>query len=185
MIFIHVPKTGGTSVKKVLMGYKEGTCACKQTHITSHDHLTALNIQKSNPGLFKKFFKFSIVRNPYDRLVSEFHWRAYNKQYTFAKFIRGLPDGSKTSTHLKPQHLFIYDKDNKTLLVDQVVRFEKYNSEIVKLYRKHKVKYNPRLAKINNTEHKNYAKYYTPELYKIVNNVYKLDFEIFNYKMVN
>ena len=60
LIFVHIPKTGGTSIKKSLgitnrsLGY----------------HKRANDIKKEIPDKWKNYFKFSVVRNPYDRVYS-------------------------------------------------------------------------------------------------------------------
>ena len=60
LLFVHVPKCGGSSVEAQLGVY--------------HGHRSAVYFRAADPGLFAAAWKFSIVRNPYDRLVSAFHY---------------------------------------------------------------------------------------------------------------
>src|ERR1700746_1966012 len=63
-IFIHIPKTAGSSVVEVLFGERSR-------------HIPYFEYEQANPGKFRRYFKFSFVRNPWDRLVfSYFFLRA-------------------------------------------------------------------------------------------------------------
>lgn len=59
-LFIHVPKTAGTSICQALFG-----------GITGHDSLRRLWLFYS-PEEFDQYFKFAFVRNPWERLVSAY-----------------------------------------------------------------------------------------------------------------
>ena len=62
-IFIHIPKTAGISVTQALFGnYADG-------------HTTIKNYKKKFlPQTVEKYFKFTFVRNPYDRLYSAYNF---------------------------------------------------------------------------------------------------------------
>ena len=60
LLFVHVPKCGGSSVEAQLG--------------IDHGHRSAVYFRAADPALFARAWKFSIVRNPYDRLVSAFHY---------------------------------------------------------------------------------------------------------------
>jgi len=59
-IFVHIPKTGGSSLKSVLGGDWQ-----------NHKDLKRYR-KELEPSEFDSFFKFAIIRNPWERLVSEY-----------------------------------------------------------------------------------------------------------------
>lgn len=63
-IFLHIPRTGGTSIEKALCG-KDWW----QRHPPSK-HLTAHVAKKIYAPYWEDYFKFTFVRNPWDRMVS-------------------------------------------------------------------------------------------------------------------
>lgn len=70
-IFIHIPRTGGTSVEKAVCG-KNWWLIDKKTK-----HLTASESKKKYKQYWEDYFKFSFVRNPWDRTISLYH-TSYN-----------------------------------------------------------------------------------------------------------
>src|SRR5947208_3465937 len=58
-IFIHIPKTAGSSIALSLFGEQL-------------EHITYRDYQIANPRKFDRYFKFAFVRNPWDRVVSSY-----------------------------------------------------------------------------------------------------------------
>ena len=100
-IFVHIPKTAGTSIEAVLgmhgakkdigvVPYFNQELDQERLYGRQLQHLTAQAIRAAlgNESLFRSYFKFAIVRNPWDRLVSALAW-------TDQKWVRGeeLKDG--------------------------------------------------------------------------------------------
>jgi len=75
-IFIHIPSTAGTSVCSIWEGslLKE---ICKETGVLGGGHKTAMQLKEMFPDCFNKYFKFCIIRNPFERFVSKFYFRRY------------------------------------------------------------------------------------------------------------
>jgi hypothetical protein len=92
-IFVHIPKTAGTTVLDFLGA----------EHVFD-THAPAAIYRQADPKLFERAFKFAFVRNPWDRFASAFHhmksgtdWpmqQAWAKRYIgdrdFASFVRLL-----------------------------------------------------------------------------------------------
>lgn len=87
-IFVHIPKCAGTSVRKALKsaGVRldfEGPVRPEHQVRYAIDekwlhHLPAPALKRILPeNVWEEFFKFTFVRNPWDRLVSKYH---FNKQ---------------------------------------------------------------------------------------------------------
>ncbi|MEX0598214.1 MAG: sulfotransferase family 2 domain-containing protein [Candidatus Paceibacterota bacterium] len=72
LCFVHIPKTGGTSIEKFLNLRKRknlyGVTNGKALH-----HLTYTELKKHFPKL-DNYFTFSLVRHPYSRLLSDYNW---------------------------------------------------------------------------------------------------------------
>lgn len=64
-IFIHIPKTAGTSLLKILRVEMD------DIYLT---HIPADAYRRLHPELWQRAFKFTFVRDPRDRLVSVFHF---------------------------------------------------------------------------------------------------------------
>src|ERR1700733_2897938 len=89
-VYVHVPKTGGTSVKDNLSSYGQDTAICIQRTrdaeqlrarrgITLNKHSTAVQIRDAvGHRRFDALFKFSIIRNPFSRTVSTYQFLKYN-----------------------------------------------------------------------------------------------------------
>ena len=114
-IFIHIPKTAGTSIEYTLIdnadkrnykiedeknwygNVKSPSKLYKSKFCYELDHST-LRYMKNNCKFYDKtYFKFSFVRNPYARLVSEFH----HCKFGSSRFLK-----KKILIHLKS--LFFY-----------------------------------------------------------------------------
>jgi len=107
VFYIHVPKTGGTSIKKALVdhdGVVTESSSCIKNHPIFHrHHLKVMNFKMSNVCRFREIlgetlwetlWKVAFVRNPWDRYVSNWHWltrkeAAYPKKGWKARGWRG------------------------------------------------------------------------------------------------
>ena len=70
-IFIHIPKNAGTSIRNSfnINGYD------KQVVSKRYPHSTCSEIKKyCGDEIWNSYYKFSFVRNPFDRLVSFYHF---------------------------------------------------------------------------------------------------------------
>ena len=185
-IFIHIPKTAGTSILKAL-GKNNGG----RNHLSWYVYYTA------RQNYFERFFKFAFVRNPWDRAYSSYKYlrNGGNKQGdielsnllsqfdSFDDFvIRGLEKGHFRS-HLLflPQSNFIAGPNGK-LMIDFVGRFENIEADFNIIAKKLGLK--PILPKENVTISKTKCykhAYNNSKSINIINEIYKEDIINFDY----
>lgn len=74
-IFIHIPRTAGSSIEKSLVG-KDWWNIDKETK-----HLIASQAKKIYSEYWESYFKFSFVRDPYSRMLSLATYNSMRKVY--------------------------------------------------------------------------------------------------------
>lgn len=84
-LFIHIPKTGGTSIEKWLgergeLTYYSPTAPAFMS--VTPQHLTQTDLE-GLMGTNSWDFSFTIVRNPYDRIESEYFFRTDHEAWKF------------------------------------------------------------------------------------------------------
>ncbi|MFT6248318.1 MAG: hypothetical protein ACJAZQ_001519 [Cognaticolwellia sp.] len=179
-IFIHIPKAAGTSISNALYGGRQG-------------HHTALAYKKANSEKFNNYYKFTIVRNPWDRLASTYHyllksphaedraWAEKNiaKYTSFESFVKNWlsKDSIYTWKHFLPQTYFIME-DNE-ILVDDIFKMENLSLDFSKIATKLGCK--EQLSHDNRIERKHYSCLYSKDIIDITSKVYETDIEEFNY----
>jgi len=191
-IFIHIPKAGGISVIKSLYGNKAGGIGHR-----TYKHFQWIYGERA----FNEYYKFTFVRNPYDRLLSAYSFlkkggmnhidRRFNEeilsQYkTFEEFVmKGLTEKHVSDlevwTHFYPQTRFIYD-ENDNLAVDFVGRFESFNEDYEKI--RQKIGSGEKLKHLNKTKDKkakDYKEAYTAEMREKTAEIYRKDLELLGY----
>lgn len=146
-IFIHIPKTGGMSVEKAFMNslrlkFCNGECPPLLLTYNRNAEIGPVSLAHLSPveyvkhsyltqDLFNDYFKFAIVRNPYDRIVSIYKHFKYDRVISFSSFIKQeFPKLKKKRYYfIKPQVEYLYGEDQQ-LLVDFVGRFENLANEL-------------------------------------------------------
>jgi hypothetical protein len=184
LIFIHIPKNAGISIEESLFGAKVGHKTIRQ--FESHDKKKYVN-----------YFKFTIVRNPYDRLVSAFYflkkggrnskdkdWAEKNLKgiEDFEQFLYLLKNKDFANVilkwqHFTPQYKYLINSSNEVNL-DFVLKFENLESDFQKLTQRINFK-SMKLEHKNKSKRKNWSEYYNPETKLIIYELYRKDFELF------
>lgn len=77
-IFIHNPKTGGTSIIKILNFHNHNNK--RFIHMTTYDAATIFQ------NTWNNYYSFGFVRNPWDRMVSLYHYQRSISYGIFTKF---------------------------------------------------------------------------------------------------
>jgi hypothetical protein len=191
-IFVHIPKTAGVSICRSLFGNLAGG------HTTIHTYQMIFDKNE-----FDNYFKFTFVRNPWDRLVSAYNflksggmstadnrWIEKNlfNFHDFDNFVlRGIKRKNiKKYLHFRPQHEYVCEPRNKRPRVNFIGFYENIQNDFN--YVKQKLGISTSLIKANVIQSNgkgDYKEYYTPATKKIVSDVYKKDIEIFGYDFDN
>lgn len=199
ILFVHIPKTGGQTVCKILnipKGSKKHYYWKSDKNEIDYGHATIK--QLSELINLDDYYKFTFIRNPYDRLVSEYFFRIKNisaknsvlklKQKTsFNEFVKQVYELHKRRfnskhyfiTHYIPQYDYInIDGDIK---VDDVYRYEEFENNVRKIINEFNLKDEIPKKNISKNKKSDYMEYYNMETKKMVNEIYETDFFRFNY----
>ena len=100
-IFIHIPKTSGNSLclhfkdfsanrlrqKSNQMGHNQDIFIyCEKKRRREIKHVSIKYYQDTYPEIINDYFKFTIIRNPYDRILSYYFYRKKGEdKYKFDK----------------------------------------------------------------------------------------------------
>ena len=185
-IFIHIPKNAGTSIKNYFgMGGQKDIEPLKQ-------HDTIYDIKEKIPNKYKSYGKFAIIRNPYDRMVSWFHYLKIKTNPT--NFITGevneeqfeFKNNVDFQSWLKdPLKYFMYPKEflnTQCSWIDDTVdilKYENLKNDLENFFKKE-----IKIPHVNNSNHDDYLAYYDDQCLNLVYEKYKEDFEKFNYKKI-
>ena len=98
-----------------------------------YNHMSAWDVKRILKAQFEEYLKISIVRNPWDRVVSHYYWGIKDKGVnapSFKDYLRGTPENINCNERL----LFHPSKDK--LLVDYVIKFENIEQDVKKIQKK-------------------------------------------------
>lgn len=193
IILVHIPKTGGQSIHKALRIGKSKKNLFGFQGDKEYSHLTATEIREYiGSTIFDSYLKLAVVRNPFDRLVSEYHFKKKGDHrfinvtnLSFEAFVLELGAHfhrlkdfpQREINHFTPQADFVYD-DNDNLLVDKLFKFEDFNTSIDSFIQKIT---GVQVPHINKTHHTQYSAYYSKKTKNIVEQIYRKDLEKFDY----
>jgi hypothetical protein len=190
--FIHIPKNAGTTIENVANENNVKWGRFKPAH---RDHSTnnKCTYWHTPPKYFgvdsfyKKDETFCVVRDPYDRLVSEFKYRNKNKAtHTKEQLNAWIQEHLKpeyynngeNNCHFIPQHEFVYDDlGNKTC--DNILRFDSLTDDFNKLTKKHEIDVRLSDSRRDNVTPNSLS---TKDLYeetkRVIRSIYKKDFDL-------
>ena len=185
-IFVHIPKCAGISISQSLFGE------------VSKAHRSIQEYKSIYPAKdFSEYFKFTFVRNPWDRLVSSFIFlrnggmNIWDKKWAslnlldfkdFDSFVHGwLRRENITSWfHFIPQYQYIYLK-NGTIPLNFIGSYENLNDDFDYLCDRFSINVELLRLNVSPLEGNDYRKYYTAETRRIVAEVYAEDIAMLGY----
>ncbi len=168
-IFVHINKTGGSSIEQAL---------CGSYHITTK-HYNVYDYARHTPYEFANYFKVTFVRNPWDKVVSQYFFQLMHKgtDKAFKDFIR-KPSGRPFINQLD------WITINGHIAVNCIGRFETLEEDFDEICQHIGIK-TPALPRINKTVHEHYSIYYDDEDREFVGNIFYKDIQFFGYRFEN
>lgn len=180
-LYIKNAKTAGTSIKQVLSEISD--CSMPSYKNNSYKNW----IKRVSDEQLNTYFKFTFVRNPWDRMVSIWNYflNAFQDDIRIPKcsFRDFLETNSMLSnksiiSHSRPQCETV-ECDNK-IFIDFVGKFENIDEDWKIVCRK--IGINKTLPVTNQYPHDYYKKYYDDWCIQRVSEIYRRDIELFNYQ---
>ena len=191
LLFIHIPKTGGSSYEEYMLD-KTRNRLWGHKNIFPDPNLNRISLQhQTYQTLYKyrdvlcidfndKLKKLAFVRNPYDRIVSDIFWLKFNtktdNQEEIYDTIRHYYfERDDLDNHNIPQYKFVTDENEKLIPDITLLKMENLTEELQKYgFTDYK----------GPTQSNSYMKYLNKDSIRLINLFYKKDFEMFGYPMV-
>lgn len=188
-IFVHINKTAGTSIEKILK-------KISRNWIGKHHSIKKYyKLADKNHG-FENYFKFTIIRNPWDRFLSLYKFRVFKNHTSLGNNTVSFKEWAKNIYDKNPKHYDIPNELQLLMLSEQLdwitdadgnipldffVKFENLQQDFNTVCDKIGIP-QQQLPHKNKTKHKHYTEYYDEETKQIVAEKYAKDIEYFGYK---
>ena len=181
-LFVWINKTAGVSVALALGINKD-----------LYNHYTAMELREIvGATAFGNMFKFCFVRNPWDKVFSEFRFRIWTNQNeltsdaSFAQWVRSTYVEQDPRYHdwpkmFLPQLEWITDEEGH-IAVDFVGRFENLQHDFNRICNSIGMERIALPHENKSRETNRYRKFYDDETRSIVEKVFKADIEYFGYE---
>lgn len=190
-LFVHIPKTAGNSIQSVLRDYSEDELVALRKeqdgierfglrnpkykikkHSTLGEYRDALGDEQ-----LRNLFKFTCVRNPWDRMVSYYFTPTQNPESWNRKKFRGIISKAVSVA----DYLRLHDDERDPFAnVDYIMRLEDLTDDFrIVCGRLHISP--PPLPKLNRSTRTHYSKYYDGELRELVRARFAAEIERFGY----
>ncbi len=198
--FIDIPRTSSSSIRTEL-ALRFGAPFGKQnllekSHATDQylpDHMTALQLVETlGRDTWDELFTFTIVRNPWDRVLSMYFYRrkkgSIPDTWSFTDFVLQLENPEPGSGYFRYHgHRlgaadYVLDREGE-FLVDHIIRYEDRESGLRLAREKCKFEGLGRLSIQHATPEKTrYADHYNDQTRDVIARLYARDVDLFNYQ---
>ena len=190
-LFVHIPKTAGNSIQSVLRDYSEDQLVALRKeqdgierfglrnpkyklkkHSTLSEYRDALEDEQ-----FRNLYKFTCVRNPWDRMVSYYFTPTQRPEtWNRKKFREIISKTLSVANYLRLDN----GKEDSFANVDYIMRFENLADDFRAVCTAIGIS-PPALPQYNRSSREHYSKYYDDELREFVRSRFAAEIERFKY----
>ncbi len=182
-IFIHVHRTGGTTISNLLW-QKAGK---GMEEVAAHGNFRSR--EKEFLFQYEDYFKFGFVRNPWDRLLSWYtllqkgrNEPIQQESKHFEKYLESLLVHSiGLDEHFHANQLDFFSDEKGEILVDRIGRYEHFEKDLKDIFRVIGLS-GDQIPWVNETAPRDYSLYYTEKGRYLVEKYCKRDIEYFGYQ---
>jgi hypothetical protein len=204
LLYIHIPKTGGTSIEKYFYKNRPQTLSSLISHslYPEYDYIK-INNHSLQHCTYREFYDnreyfginfddnltiLSSIRHPYSRLISDlFYFKLINSNTSTEEVLEKIKyfldpvNADRFDNHHLPQYCYLIDKDGNIPEKIAILNQDTLTEDM------HKIGCTDFNIKTQITDYSDvdYFQYFTPESIKVVNEYYKKDFEYFGYKSID
>jgi len=190
-LFVHIPKTAGNSIQSVLRDYSEDQLVALRKEqdgierfglhnpkykVRKHSTLSEYHDALGNEQ-FRNLYKFTCVRNPWDRMVSYYFTPTQNPEtWNRKKFRETISKAVSVSDYLRLDN----SEGDPFANVDRIMQFENLADDFRAVCAAIGIP-PPALPQYNRSSREHYSKYYDDELCELVRARFAAEIERFNY----
>lgn len=191
-LFVHIPKTAGNSIQSILRGYSEDEIVALRKE---QDGIERFGLRNPNYKLkkhstlseyrdslgeeqFRGLYKFTCVRNPWDRMVSYYFTPTQTPEtWNRKKFRETISKAVSVPDYLRLDN----QKGDPFANVDRIIRFENLGDDFRAVC--NVIDIAPAtLPQYNRSRREHYSKYYDDELRELVRTRFATEIERFDYR---
>jgi len=191
-VFVHVPKTGGMSVRSVLgphatVGVWQHKFPVKQKNPELQKHAFARTLAKYID--WDKYYSFGFVRNPWAWAVSIYFYIRKDRKdprhrqandMNFDRFVHWMQDWDAEQYPIVGGQKNYLSSDKGRIIVNRICRLEKFAEDFQKVCQHVGVPF--KAPHKNTTTHAHYRTYYTDASRRILGKLFAEDLHTFRYK---
>jgi len=194
-LFIHVPKTAGNSIQDALRSYSDDEIisvapyhdgverfALRSTKYKTMKHSTYFDYQiEYGADLMNSLFKFTCIRNPWDRCMSHF-FSPHRGQVEWNKedFVRFVGEVVKPISFYISSGKILQPIEVALDNIDYIIRYEMLIKDIGELVQRLDLR-NFELAHRNSSTNLNPRRFYDSASVRFVNDFFMEEIEYFKY----
>lgn len=171
-IFIHIPKTGGTTIEHLFF---------------NKHHNNSVHYPIQYYSKYYDYFIFTFVRNPYTYVISLFNYYSNGGNQTYQDKqiipekidINNLFNNKNLVSYFKIQYYYTQNSPH----INTIYRFENFDESILDLSKRLDIELTEEKIHKRITPYTDYL--LTPTFIDIISSLYDIDFVTFNYKKIS